>query len=482
VQQNGRLLAVAVAPDNNVYLVDKSSGVAVTNITVYSPGRLNFSPDGSLWVISGGHVMCYSNLNVSPTIASTISNLSEPLDVAVNPSNSDLILIADGGKSQQVKAFNSAGTPLWTYGLAGGYQSNGPSVTTNKFWFSYEGTDQTFVCFAPDGSFWVGDEENHRTMHFSAARNYIEQIMYQPHSYKTCVDKNNPSRVFNQFLEFNVDYTKPIAQSWTLVNNWKATIATAYLPWDEGLYQVTTFPNDRTYALVENTTFQNAPGELCELATNQLRLTGILPLHSSTNSWVSFGSDGSAYRVPMGTASWYKAAPKGFDANGNPLWGSETLLASAPQGTTDPFPRCCSGAIYTTISASNVLISYDSTLNKGMHFGGIQLGTTNWLWKAGPSYDLNGYGNYEISNGVTYAGNSLRAVDRNVIFGYHGEFFRTREKLRNICIFTTMACLSANLVKQTLDMPRTRESCLVLQETELVLISLRQRMGTIIFG
>jgi len=68
---------------------------------------------------------------------------------------------------------------------------------------------------------WVGDGGNHRSLHFSAALNYLEQIMYQPHSYIACVDQNNPARVFNQFLEFSVDYTKPLAQSWTLVNNGK---------------------------------------------------------------------------------------------------------------------------------------------------------------------------------------------------------------------------------------------------------------------
>jgi len=44
-------------------------------------------------------------------------------------------------------------------------------------------------------------------LHFDGNRNYLEQIMYQPVSYCSSIDKNNPSRVFNGFLEFNVDYT-----------------------------------------------------------------------------------------------------------------------------------------------------------------------------------------------------------------------------------------------------------------------------------
>ena len=54
--------------------------------------------------------------------------------------------------------------------------------------------------------------------------------MYQPHSYMACVDQNNPSRIFNQFLEFKVDYTKPLSQAWTLVNNWKANVPAVISP------------------------------------------------------------------------------------------------------------------------------------------------------------------------------------------------------------------------------------------------------------
>jgi hypothetical protein len=426
VQQNSNLMAVAVATDNTVYLFDKRSGAALSSFSVPNPQRLNFSTDGTLWVVSVTNVLCYTNVNSSPSLALAISGLSQPLDVAVCPTNSDLILVADGGGSQQVKAFNSAGTPLWTYGLLGGYQSNGVAVATNKFWFSYEGVAQTFLCFAPDGSFWVGDEENHRAMHFSLAQTYIEQIMYQPYSYRVSVDQNNLSRVFNQFLEFSVNYTNPLPQSWTLVNNWKVGVPTNNISVYEGLYQVTTFTNGRTYAIIDNSTPAQTY-ELCELTNSQLRLTGILPLYSTTNSWISLGADGSARRIPLGSPLFYSAPLTGFDTNNNPLWNtnSPTLLATATSGSTDPIPRCCSGPYEAVaISSNNVVISYDGTLNNGYHFGGIQLGGTNWLWRTGPSYNMNGQGNFEISNGVAYPGDMAWASGRNVYFGYHGEFFR----------------------------------------------------------
>ena len=116
--------------------------------------------------------------------------------------------------------------------------------------------------------------------------------MYQPHSYVTAVDQNNPCRVFNQFLEFSVDYTKPLQQGWALVNNWGANVPPVNISWNAGIYEVTTFTNGRTYALIDNNGYQFAMSELCELATNQLRLTGLYPAYSKSNRGLDFAWSG----------------------------------------------------------------------------------------------------------------------------------------------------------------------------------------------
>ena len=424
VQQNGNLLAASVGPDNKIYLLDKTAGTVQSTISVSNPGRLNFSPDGSLWVISGNSIIHYVNVNSSPSIAATIANFSEPLDVAISPANANLVLVADAGSSQQIKAFNSNGVLLWTYGLPGGYQTNGVAVSTNKFWF-YDGeNDETFLCFAPDGSFWVGDGGNYRTMHFSATCNYIEQIMYQPHAYVSGTDQNNISRVFDQFLEFKVDYTKPLQQCWTLVNNWAVNVDPAHISWDPGIREVTTLTNGHTYALIDNNNYNPTVQELCELTTNQLRFTGIFPLIHM--GWVTLGADGSARATSMGVPTWYEQTLAGFDANNNPLWNPMSLLATASANASDPVPRCCSfGFVHAAVSTNNILISFDQSLNNGYHLGGIRLGGNSWLWRASPAVSaMNGSGNYEISGGVQYGGNTVDVIDRNIIYGYHGEFFR----------------------------------------------------------
>lgn len=425
VQANSNILAAAVWPDNKIYFFDKLSGASNYNVTVTSPGRMAFDLNGTLWAVSGSNsVVCITNVNGCPGIAKTISNFSQALAVAVCPTNADIVLVADGGANQQVVAIDTNGVSLWTYGLPGGYVSNGPAVQTNKFYFQFEAENLSgaFITFAPDGTFWVNDGGNERTMHFDLNRNYLGQIMYQPFSYTVSADKNNSSRIFNRFLEFSVDYTKPLSNGWTLVNNWKALVDTNHLSFDAGLYQVATFTNGRTYAMITDVALNNNR-ELCELATNGLRITGsYLP---PPQGWTSFGPDGSLRYVNINTAQWYLAPLSGFDSSNNPTWGIANPIASATTNAADPYPRTGAAGRYTTcISTNNVLVSFDSTLNNGFHLGGIAVGTTNWLWKAAPPGDLDNHGTYEIDNGLTYAGSDVQAVGRNIVFGFHGEFFR----------------------------------------------------------
>ena len=448
VQLNGNLLAAAVAPDNKIYLFDKTTGAVSTpaSISINAPGRMNFATNGNLWVTTGNSVVCYSNMNGTPTLARTITaGLVAPLAVAANSSNPNLILVADGGSSQQIKAFDTNGTALWTFGLAGGYQTNGPAVANNKFWFqnwtvAAVNTVQTllpttFITFAADDSFWVGDEYNNRIMHFDSNRNYLEQIMYQRSSISSTVDKNNPARVFSGFLEFNVDYSKPLAQSWTLVNNWEVNVDTNHNTVGHasgGFYGLQTFPNGRTYALIDNRTnryaYNQMAKELCELTTNGLRFTGIYPGAIKGTSIVnSFGVDGSALAATANGNHWYSSPLTGFNGSNNPVWGTQVTIATAPTGGANPMNPNIEPFKTTPITANKVVICFDDGRGTNYHLGGVALNGNNFLWRAAPAASyFDGHGGYEISNGLTYAGSDVQAIDRHVVFGFHGEFFRSQ--------------------------------------------------------
>jgi WD40 repeat protein len=173
--------------------------------------------------------------------------------IAVSPDNK-MILTADLGTSQ-LKAFNpQTGDLMWKYGQEGGYGINGPDVTNDKFYFKDLQNDfSTFIAFQPDGSFWVGDPGNTRVLHFTADRNYINSIAYRPISYSTVTDLNVPTRVFTDYCEYAVDYSKPISPnngSWKLVKNWGAVIPKELADKYGRLRNVMTLKNGRTYALI----------------------------------------------------------------------------------------------------------------------------------------------------------------------------------------------------------------------------------------
>src|SRR5207247_9613061 len=111
------------------------------------------------------------------------------------------------------------------------------------------GHERTFVTYQSDGTFWVGDLGNYRYLHFDANRNFINFTSYIPGFYAGGPIQNDPTRVLANFLEFKIDYTKPLAPnngSWTLLKNWG---------WNQKygsewtLYSPVTFSNGRTYAL-----------------------------------------------------------------------------------------------------------------------------------------------------------------------------------------------------------------------------------------
>lgn len=442
VEKNGSTLAISVRPESKIYLVHKRTGAAIRSISVPSPGPMSFSPNGDLWVISGRTLRKIVSVATAPVVSIMVNNLQEPLDLAVDPNGSQ-VLVVDAGASQQVKAFTRTGSLAWTFGQEGGYSSNGPLVTQDKFLFlDSGGSPRGSVAFASDGSFWLSDAGNRRLIHYKADRTYIEEIMFQNASYSTSVDANNPTRVFSDFLEFSVDYAKPLAQGWKLVKNWGANLPKAYYDLACGIRQVTTLSNGRTYGAVGKDGLNGS--EIVELTSHGTRLTNILLNETSgaPGSFETLTLNGSVRRgnvfvngeeLPPDAQTRFDEKPLlGFDAENNPLWGKYKNLASAPVTNKDPAIRCCSfGNPRMPETSSGILISFDPTKNNGWHLGGVRRGGTNWLWKASPAVTsnvpLDGLGSFGIGDGVNYPGNSVFTSGKNVIFGYHGEFWNNTQ-------------------------------------------------------
>lgn len=440
VQKKGRTLFVSHPGTNEIRLFDKIAGSPLGRIEIDGATDLDVAPDDTLRVLrkSNGKstVAAYRPAGSGWVKGTEIAQgLVDPVAIGVSPLDGAL-LVVDAG-TQQVKAFDGAGRPIWTLGRSGGYasgapgvdtESGSPAVDTDRFWFS---AGPTYLAFQADGSFWVGDPGNARNLHFSAQRKYLEQIMYLPGSYVSSVDATDPTRVFNQFLEFHVDYDKPLAESWTLVRNWGGAVPQRYFGFGQGIRMVTTLPNGRTYAVLSR--FQPATKEVVELTAAGIRPTGV-----TLDLGVRLYPDGSlrGQRMRSRSFSIFERKLTGFDGDGNPEWSrpSDIAEARASEGI-DPYYHdvpvvwAVNEAVFPETDRG-VIVSFNPGTGAGFHLGGIVRGDRQWLWRGSPTgeWELDskrmvarGDGSYEVGRGVQYAGNVVMTAGQDIVFGYHGE-------------------------------------------------------------
>jgi len=457
VQKNGPILAVAHGPLNLIRLFDKTTGNSLGAISVTRPGGLAFAPNNDLWICTGSRAVRYTSVGagnkLANRIATTITLSGSAVGVAANPNPaSDAVFVADAG-TQQIKAFTHTGAPLWTYGQPGGYAARGAAVTNDKFGFGAA----VPLAVQADGSFWIYDAATSRLLHISAARTYREQVAWRQTNYVDSVDPNDPTRLFAGWLEYKVDYSKPLLpgdpqapggnRAWQLVRNWQPGAPAAALhgadptdTFNTGLYSTVTLTNPansrdrRTFSLALDKK-QWTRRLLLELQPSGFtRDTGLrfddnyLPGKSYTlcdNGDIRYvvvsGSIQTIYRRPL----------LRFRANGNPQWGAAKVLSTIPAGPRDPM----TSPSFHPITSSGVVLSFDNSVGSragtGYHLGGSRVSGTGWLWEAAHAVStdvpMDGLGSYDIGDGTNYGGNRLLAQGRHVVFGYHGEFWNQAE-------------------------------------------------------
>lgn len=430
VQKTGNYLFVARRGLNQINVLNKTTGAAVGSFAVMEPGRIATTVDGDLWVIctEGGNRVArrydIDGAGVATITTAVVSGLADPLALAVSPDNSTLT-IADGGLSQQAKAFANvaSGVPSssWTLGQAGGYDAtNGPDVAPDKFCFPASGT---FIAYQPDGTFWLGDAENERYLRFSATPAYLGQHAYLSHNYVSTVCDGSPTRLFtNGWLEFAIDYSQPARTGWTLVKNWRAGLpANYFLNPRAGLQAVIKLSNNRVYASVPDTA-GGTTRKILELpATGPARETGAgfdnKVLHEDgALRWQVLGANSVAI---------YQQALAGFDAAGDPQWAAQTTLANAPKSAIDPAGGGFAGppGRRFPITSSGVMISSNSSgATWTYHLGAFNAAGTDWLWKAAPDgvyFDMKG-----TVGTCTYPATTSFVKGRNIVFACHGEGYQ----------------------------------------------------------
>ena len=457
VQQSGNVLAVAHSGLNLVRLFNKTTGASLGSISVPMSSnaskynQISMTAGGDLWVISGSTVVRYTGLSSTPSQAAVISSgLVSPLALSAEGSNVDAggVWVADGGASQQIKHFTSAGAAGSasgdTKGDAGGYVSS-PAVSDTKLCFKVAGGERTTLAAESDGSLWVGDTCNNRMLRFAPASTTAgTKVSYLPLVYASTVDHGNPSCVYANFLQFcnTVNRTAALVAggaAWPLVKNWLPSLPAGVTDSSRdnsgfgGFTTVQTLSNSRTYGLVTVGNVQ----KLVELpsSSDPVRLIGTLPQVANTTTTVMYEGGDLGYATTTAGASTqtvYRLPLTGFNGLGDPQWGAAVVQAVVPTTAVSAYSRAgvFSGVVGPRfpLTASNRVVFFDqSVTGSNYHLGAATRYDTKWLWLASPSGQMDGKGVFQtkpVDNSVMYGGNLVWANGSHIVYGYQGTNFK----------------------------------------------------------
>ncbi|GEO08780.1 hypothetical protein [Segetibacter aerophilus] len=423
---------------NQILVLNKTTGAVAQTVTFGGPGALTVS-GSTLWIASG-NAATKATINGDGTITTTGTTSASTFAGPIHMSNNgSIVAVIDGGSSQQIKAFDiNTGATAWVLGDANGNNVN-PAVTNTRFAFWKRDQETAAklgygsIAFAPDGSFWVCDPGNFRMLHYSSATAYIEQIQYTGRSYNLAVDLVDHSRVISTMLEYQVDYTSSIKNSWVLKYNWDGTFNSAYDLLDK-IKHMRTYSNGRTYAMM----FRKAGGtEIVELdPVNGIRYTGIVFTHVA--KIYEDGSVGEMQNGGVDETQYFRRYTHTGYSGANPTFSSAVLIA-IHTNTSASEPRNGSIKINPVeVTSTGILALYKGSRVIGeqnsFHLGGFDISTGTVKWKTQlsnfdaytgdfPRVDAFEVGNFGSEQGGQ--GDVVIARDRSIFTHYYGEYWKS---------------------------------------------------------
>lgn len=444
VQTAGPVLAVAYGAEQRVRLFNKTSGRLLREMSVplspHSRNQLAISADGDLWVIGAQSLRRYTALTGEPRLTLEINDLERPLAAAGDPADAHGVWVADGGINQQLRRFGRYGMVTAAIGLPGGMDGSA-AVSDDRFCFAAEaGRENSAVAVDAQGRPWAVDTCNNRLLHFDASGRVLARMAYLPHMYTATTDSARPERVFAGFMEFAVDYSRPLndAGAWRLVRNWLPALPAALRDSLSanlgfgGLRSVQTLRNGRSYAMLQVGNRQAVAelgvdgrfGEPLWLAQPTAQQSGYV-LHA--NGELGYAVDvGGQQRV-------YRLALLGFNSSGVPSWSNQPrLLAAAPTDATAPWHRhgTFTGVLPARFpqTSDGKVVFFNAGVDgaDGFHLGAVAQGGSQWSWQASRSGPLDYRGSFQTKtsdNRIQYGGNIALTSGRDIVYGYHGEFY-----------------------------------------------------------
>lgn len=347
VQTTGDLMATARIEFDQLNIIQKSTGINLVSYALTDVEFPLFDDAGHLYYVSSNDLYRADIDSAGAmTGAVLIASFNNVLAIAIDAVTS-AIAVADRTATQgdYIKAYDLTTFGLsWEFGMKESYLTDA-TVHDDKFMFVDADPDRgqrTFIVFTPTGGMIVGDQGNHRTQFFDAARNLTHSVMYQPANYYSRIDEGDTKRVFSQGQEFEVDWDKAITPSndnnmWKLVRNWAIQLGDLPLTDPDpkrridSMVGLNTLSNGRTYFLARDELTREQ--QFIEVIGGTLRQTGTFVTGNSLKV-VDFKASGFIDFSILDTSgaedieTLYEIPITGFDASNNPIQGAVVAHSS----------------------------------------------------------------------------------------------------------------------------------------------------------
>lgn len=439
VQQNGNYLLVARKGLNSLHILDKRTGLPITDITIPEAALVKTTPGGGFWIVSRDTARRYG-LNEGGVLSVTLTSdfITAPgiaKGMAVNPSGTRLLTMwVDTATRRNYLQVHSLPSLALEYELGENMATN-PAVKGTTYIFNYpdkqdEVDKYSYGTWVTDDTFEIGDQGNWRHITLNSSGEILDSIVWAPALYNVKIDSRDSSRVFLDWNEYKVDWTKNFLngnedKGWVHVRNWSAKLDSTNIENYNRLSGVTTLSNGRTYALTP-TVPAGSQYEVIELdIVTGIRFTGVLTPPGEFT--VELQPDGNIYyRTESGTTTTLRYWELiGFDVNHNPQYEAQVFASY----TTDDHIRQGGPQVMNgELTDQDEWVVFNGGRYVGPHLGVIGRGETEFRFKT--AYDssvipMTNNGAFQIAgyNSTGNAGSIGMSFDSIVVYGYNGEFY-----------------------------------------------------------
>jgi hypothetical protein len=436
VQQQGNLL-LSLHPDKLKIFDKLAGGAALAVIPMERPTAVCLVDETHVSIIHAGKVQLYT---LDPAAYTLTPLRPVPLPDGYIPHSQDFSP-TDPQHSVLCGGVNTGVTSTATHRIfhfdTRNYDAPPRVEGTGDFAVDINVTDDTFcffnindgnpghcyIAYQEDGSYWFSDDGNKREQHRTKDGALIYTRWCANTTYSPTMVGNDPTRLINGFLEYEIDHSKEKIPANT--NNWWK------LKYNRCCFRVegyansgnnsTTLPNGRTFSLERF----NYDYILCEWRTEPPALRYWPNLHIDLTGCMDANGD---LLTPTGFYAGeqkriYRSKLNEYTGDGTPIYNPPVLDAGPVQLAVDT-PN--STGMFCGPTADGTYPCF-SLAGSPYNLGGIRKGDTKFRFKAAQatwaSYQgpFPSKGEYDIGNGVWYGGTMCCVVDDYIVWGYRGE-------------------------------------------------------------